>query len=541
MRVLIKYDLDGMLRALNLFPYSFIFRLIPVGKKVSANIPRGDRICLALEELGPIFVKFGQVLSTRPDLLSEDIAKSLTKLQDKVPPFPGNEAKAIIEAAYGESLDSRFHKFEMYSIASASVSQVHYAELMDGTEVVVKVLRPGIEPVIERDIELLYTLARLMEKYWSEGERFKPREIVQDYDKTIHNELDLKREAANASQLKSNFKNSNLIHVPRVYWEHTYRNVIVMERIYGIPIRDIEQIKTAGINMRKLAHDGVEIFFIQAFRDGFFHADMHPGNIFVAPNGQYRAVDFGIMGTLSIVDKRYLAENLLAFFNRDYQRVANAHIRAGWVPLDTNAEDFEGAIRTVCEPIFARPISELSFSSFLIDLFRVARQFNMPVQPQLVLLQKTLFNIEGLGRQIYPQLNLWETAKPFLEQWMSKQIGPKAIMRTIKRELPNLFTLAPEIPVITRQLMCRIKNDEMRSNALDKEVTELKKHLTIEQRKTMVTVLGTGLLVIIFMLLPDRQNLSTMPMSGWIAVGTGIILLFFAFTKSSQNKNTKKD
>jgi len=517
-RVLIKYNLDGMVSALNVFrPYALVFKLIPGGRKVGTDMPRGDRICLALEELGPVFVKFGQVLSTRPDLLPEDIAKSLTRLQDKVPPFPGQEAKAIIEAEYGESLDSRFKKFEMDSTASASVAQVHYAELPDGTEVVVKVLRPGIEPVIERDLELLHTLARLAEKYWSEGARFKPREVVQDYDKTIHDELDLKREAANASQLKINFRNSELIYVPEVYWEHTCRNVMVMERVYGIPIRDIDQIKLAGIDMRKLAHDGVEIFFTQAFRDGFFHADMHPGNIFVAPNGQYRAVDFGIMGTLSTGDKRYLAENLLAFFNRDYHRVADAHIRAGWVPPETNAEDFEGAIRTVCEPIFARPISEISFGSFLIDLFRVARRFKMPVQPQLVLLQKTLLNIEGLGRQLYPQLDLWETAKPFLEKWMNEQIGPKAAMRTIRRELPNLFTLAPEIPAITHQLMYRMKNDKMVFRTRDREVAELRKHLATQQKKTMLTV--------------------PMPPVGWIAAGTGVVLLALAFTKFLQNNH----
>ena len=526
-RIFVKYNLDEMVSAIPLFrPYAYLFRLIPGSRKAYRKIPRGERLCLALEELGPVFIKFGQVLSTRPDLLPTDIAQALTRLQDKVPPFSGEQAKKIIESTYGESIDLHFRHFEMESTASASIAQVHYAELLDGTEVVVKVLRPGVESIIERDLELLHTLAVIALKYWDEGKRFKPDEIVEDYDRTIHDELDLKREAANASQLKINFKNSDLIYVPDIYWEHTHSNVMVMERVYGIPIRDIAQIKAAGIDMRKLAHNGVEIFFTQAFRDGFFHADMHPGNIFVAPSGQYRAVDFGIMGTLGTADKRYLAENLLAFFDRDYRGVAEAHIRAGWVPPSTKAEDFEGAIRTVCEPIFARPISEISFGSFLIDLFSVARRFKMPVQPQLVLLQKTLLNIEGLGRQLYPELDLWETAKPFLEKWMSEQIGPRAAIRTLRRELPNLFTLAPEIPAITHQIMYRIKNEEMIIQTRDMEIQKVRKSLALQQRKIMSVILGTGLLVIGVLLLPDKQDVTTMPLHGWLAliVGTGFLI-----------------
>ncbi len=522
-RIFVKYNLDEMVSAIPLFrPYAYLFRLIPGSRKAYRKIPRGERLCLALEELGPVFIKFGQVLSTRPDLLPADIAQALTRLQDKVPPFSGEQAKKIIESTYGESMDLHFRHFEMESTASASIAQVHYAELLDGAEVVVKVLRPDVESIIERDLELLHTLASIALKYWDEGKRFKPDEIVEDYDRTIHDELDLKREAANASQLKINFKNSDLIYVPDIYWEHTYSNVMVMERVYGIPIRDIAQIKAAGIDLRKLAHNGVEIFFTQAFRDGFFHADMHPGNIFVAPNGQYRAVDFGIMGTLGTADKRYLAENLLAFFDRDYRGVAEAHIRAGWVPPSTQTEDFEGAIRTVCEPIFARPISEISFGSFLVDLFSVARRFKMPVQPQLVLLQKTLLNIEGLGRQLYPELDLWETAKPFLEKWMSEQIGPRAAIRTLRRELPNLFTLAPEIPAITHQIMYRIKNEEMIIQTRDMEIQKVRKSLASLQRKIMSVILGTGLLVIGVLLLPDRQDVTTMPLHGWVAVIVGI-------------------
>jgi len=381
------------------------------------------------------------------------------------------------------------------STASASVAQVHFAELKDGREVVVKVLRPGVHDIIERDLELLHALADLAERYWSEAPRVKPKEIVTDYDKTIHNELDLLHEAANASQLKANFADSNLIYVPRVYWEFTRRNVMVMERIRGIPIRCVDEIKAAGIDVKKLAHDGVEIFFTQAFRDGFFHADMHPGNIFVSDAGQYRAVDFGIMGTLNATDKRYLAENLLAFFDRDYRRVADAHIRAGWVPPGTVSEEFESAIRRVCEPVFAKPISEISFGGFLIDLFRVAHRFQMPVQPQLVLLQKTLLNIEGLGRQLYPQLDLWETAKPFLEKWTREQIGPRAALRALRRELPNLFIAAPELPGLLHHLMRRMKTGDLTLATRDAEIAKLTKRIAAGQRRSARANTGVGLLL----------------------------------------------
>lgn len=523
-RVMTRHGLEEFLSAVNLFsPWTFLFRLIPVSRK--KNLPRGERLRMALEELGPVFVKFGQILSTRPDLIADDIAQSLTKLQDQVPPFPGDRAIDIIEQAYGDRLDDHFESFETESTASASVAQVHYARLHDGTEVVVKVIRPGIKAVIDRDMALLHTLADMADRYWSQGKRLKPREIVSDYDKTIHDELDLMREAASASQLKANFENSDLIYVPSVYWEHTRRNVMVMERIRGIPIRDTDRLKDAGIDMRKLAHAGVEIFFTQAFRDGFFHADMHPGNIFVSDSGQYRAVDFGIMGTLSTADKRYLAENLLAFFNRDYHRVADAHVRAGWVPPTTSVEDFEGAIRTVCEPIFSRPISEISFGAFLVDLFRVARRFNMPVQPQLVLLQKTILNIEGLGRQLYPELDLWETAKPFLEKWMNQQIGPRAAIKTIRRELPNLFTLAPELPGLTHQLLYKLKNDELIIQTRNREIETLKSQLAVNNRKLISTIVGMGLLTVSVLFMPDRQNISSMPLHGWVLFFSGLFAL----------------
>ena len=521
-RVLVKHNLDEFIRALRpLRPYAFCLALLPRGRNRDA--PRAQRLRQALEELGPVFVKFGQMLSTRPDLLPPDIANELVQLQDNVPPFAG--ARAIIERAYGDSLDAHFKKFNDQAAASASVAQVHYAELIDGDEVIVKVLRPDIAQWIARDLKLLHTLAELAERYWSEARRFKPKQIVADYDQTIHNELDLMREAANASQLKANFANSDLIYVPRVHWQHTRRNVMVMERIHGIPIRDLDAIDDAGIDRRQLAHDGVEIFFTQAFRDGFFHADMHPGNIFVSTDGQYRAVDFGIMGALANADKRYLAENLLAFFDRDYRRVADAHIRAGWVPPDTPVHEFESAIRTVCEPIFAKPISEISFGGFLIDLFRVAHRFQMPVQPQLVLLQKTLLNIEGIGRQLYPQLDLWETAKPFLEKWTSEQIGRKAALRALRRELPNLLILAPELPTLAHQILHRVKNDEFILHTRDRQLDKITRQLAVGQRRTARAIIGVGMLLGVLVLLGNDGDYApwlgaTMFISGVWAIGS---------------------
>ena len=524
-RVLIRHNLDEFVIALKLArPLTMLLSAVPRKWRSHYDEPRGVRLREALQELGPVFVKFGQVLSTRPDLIPEDIYTELTKLQDEVPPFPGSEARQIIEHALDQSIDQIFDEFVTESTASASVAQVHYAQLVGGKEVVVKVLRPGIQEIIERDLALLHSLAELADKYWDEAPRLKPKEIVADYDKTIHDELNLMREAANASQLKVNFQDSDLIYVPEVYWDFCRHNVMVMERIYGIPIRDVNRIKAAGIDLKKLAHDGVEIFFTQAFRDGFFHADMHPGNIFVSDSGQYRAVDFGIMGTLSDADKRYLAENLLGFFNRDYHAVADAHIRAGWVPPHTVAEDFEGAIRTVCEPIFAKPISEISFGRLLIDLFRIARRFQMPVQPQLVLLQKTLLNIEGLGRQLYDELDLWETAKPFLERWMSEQIGPRAALKAIRRELPNLATLAPEIPGLTYQLMHRLKNDELIMRTRDDEIAQLRTEMQTNARKNRRLLGGLGLVVLAAVLSP-ANSMNTDPLISWLLGLGGVVLI----------------
>ena len=495
-RVLVRHGLDEFVFTLHLFrPYRFMLFLFPGYWFRDRNVPRGQRLREALEELGPVFVKFGQAVSTRPDLIPADIAVELTRLQDDVLPFPGDQAREVIERALDAPLSQHFASFDIQPLASASVAQVHGATLQDSTEVVVKVLRPGIEKVIERDLQLLYQLARLADRHWPNARRLRPLEVVDDYDKTIHDELDMMREGANASQLRSNFLDSDMIYVPQIYWDHSCREVLVMERVEGIPIRDIDAIRAAGIDLRKLAHNGVEIFFTQAFRDGFFHADMHPGNIFVSPQGQYRAVDFGIMGTLAEADKRYLAENLLAFFNRDYRAVAMAHLRAGWVPATTRPEEFEAAVRTVCEPIFARPISEISFGHLVIRLFQVARRFDMPVQPQLVLLQKTLLNIEGLGRQLYPELDLWETAKPFLERWMREQVGPRALVRALRRELPTVLPLLPELPGLVHELLRRQRDGQLVIRTGSDNAEQFARDLQHRTRQRDGLMLGGGLLL----------------------------------------------
>jgi len=451
LRIVGRYRLDELVDT-SLLPTlpRLALAVSPLRLHRAPDLARGVRLRKALEELGPVFIKFGQMLSTRRDLLPRDIADELAKLQDEVPPFPEAQSIAIIEKALGQPVGELFASFEATPMASASVAQVHAAELHGGDRVVVKVVRPDIEPVIRQDLALMFTLARLVARYLPDGRRLRPVEVVADYELIILDELDLAREAANASQLRRNFEGSKLVYVPRVYWDFTSRSVFTMERIEGIPVTDMEALRARGTDLKLLAERGVEIFFTQVFRDSFFHADMHPGNIFVDTSDPadpgYIAVDCAIIGSLSDSDQYYLARNLLAIFHRDYREVAELHVECGWVGPTTRVQDFEFAMRAVCEPVFEKPLGEISFGQLLIYLFRTARRFDMQVQPSLVLLQKTLLNIEGLGRELYPALNLWETAQPFLEQWVQERYSPQTLWRRLQRQAPSWLEQLPMLP-----------------------------------------------------------------------------------------------
>jgi ubiquinone biosynthesis protein len=454
-----------------------LVRVATIGRRSSLDAPRGARLRMALERLGPIFVKFGQVLSTRRDLLPLDVADELAHLQDRVPPFPGDQALAMVEKAFGRRIDEVFDLFDRVPVASASIAQVHFATLKSGREVAVKVLRPGMLEVIEHDLMLLHQLARLVEWVWADGKRLKPREVVAEFDVYLHDELDLVREAANAAQLRRNMQGLDLVMVPEMVWDFCTSTVLVMERMHGVPISQVARLREAGVDIPKLARDGVTIFFTQVFRDGFFHADMHPGNIMVslAPRsfGRYIALDFGIVGTLTDWDKEYLAQNFLAFFRRDYKRVAELHVESGWVPPNTRVDALESAIRAVCEPHFDRPLKDISLGQVLMRLFQTSRRFNVEIQPQLVLLQKTLLNIEGLGRQLDPELDLWATAKPFLESWMHRQVGWTGLVERFKNEAPRYAQLLPELPRLVHQALLRGKASDPATLAL-----------LVEQRRT---------------------------------------------------------
>jgi ubiquinone biosynthesis protein len=522
-QVLIRHGLDELITAAHLFrPLRPLFRLWPgTWHGEDKERPRGVRIREALQELGPIFVKFGQSLSTRQDLLPPDIGAELAKLQDQVPPFPAAQAREILQRAYRRPPEDVFAEFQPEALAAASIAQVHAARLHTGEEVVVKILRPGVHQQIDRDIEVLYAIARLADRYWPDARRLRPVEVVEEYEKTCQWELDLMREAANCAQLGRNFQGSPQIYVPAIYWDYCNDLVMVQERIYGIPINQMDALLAAGTDIAKLAANGVEIFFTQVFRDNFFHADMHPGNIFVdasdPDNPRYSAVDFGIVGSLDDSDRRYLAENFIAFFDYDYHRVAQLHVDSGWVPEHTRVDELESAVRTVCEPIMNKPLKDISFGQVLMRLFQVARRFDMEVQPQLILLQKTLLQIEGLGRALYPELDLWETGRPVLKQWMAEQTGPRGTARRIARELPDIRYTLEHLPAVARRLIEQVQEHDRSPQRPD-----LRRGRMRETRQYRAMAGAAGLVAGALLIGLDAEPLWL----GWIVGAAGLLGLY---------------
>jgi ubiquinone biosynthesis protein len=524
-RVLVRHRLDDLVRATHLYrPLRFIYFISPwTWFQRRSQLSSGARLRRSLEELGPIFVKFGQALSTRRDLLPPEIADELAKLQDRVPPFPGAVARAMIERAYGAPLETHLHAFDELPLAAASIAQVHAARLADGREVIVKVLRPGMRSTIALDLEVLYMIAAMAQRWWVESRRLKPIQIVREYEKTVLDELDLLREAANASQLKRNFAGSNLLYVPEVFWDHCRKEVLVMERIHGIPIGELDRLRTAGTDFRRLAENGVEIFFTQVFRHNFFHADMHPGNIFVLADDpaqpRYAAVDFGIVGTLDLRDQRYLAENFLAVFDRDYRRVATLHVQSGWVPSDTRVDEMESAVRTICEPIFDRPLKEIYFGAVLLRLFEALRRFDGQIQPQLLLLQKTLLNVEGLGRQLYPELDIWQTASPVLRRWMRERMSPRSVWRELRRGLPDALEILKATPPLAKRALEQLQDGRLRLQVDTRELEELRADLVDQSRRgdRIVIAAALGLGAILWFGLRLQPH--------WVGVGLGIAAL----------------
>lgn len=500
-RVLVRHGLDEFILDTHLFrPLRYVFYLSPATwfeRRKGGSL--GERIRLALEELGPIFMKLGQALSTRRDLLPPEIADELAKLQDRVPPFSGAEARAIVEQAHGRPVSETFAEFEEAPLAAATIAQVHAARLHTGEHVVVKVVRPGVREKIERDIEVMYVLAKLALDYSREGHRLRPVEVVQEYEKTILDELDLMREAANAAQLGRNFAGSDLLHVPAVYWDYCRPQAMVMERIYGVLVTDLDELRRRGTNIQRLAENGVKIFFTQMLRHNFFHADMHPGNIFIQTDDpehpKYCAVDFGIVGTLDARDQHYLAENFLAFFDRDYHRIAQLHVDSGWVPADTRVDELEAAVRTVCEPIFNKPLSEISFGQVLLRLFETARRFQMKVQPQLILLQKTLLQIEGLGRQLYPELDLWKTAQPLLREWAADRLSGRTLAQQLRRQLPDVSEAFRMLPQVLQQAVQQASEGKFRLKVEQGGIDELRQEIRASARKRDATIVAAATLL----------------------------------------------
>ena len=483
--IVLKFRLDEFFKLRKNSLLSIL--LYPLSLIKSKKNNRAIRLRLALESLGPIFIKFGQMLSTRKDLLPNDIAIELSKLQDKVPPFEFKKVKQTIENAYSKKISSVFKEFNEKPVASASVAQVHFAILHNGEKVAVKILRPNIESEVKKDIKLLHLIANILYKIWSDGKRLKPDEVVSEFERHTQSELNLLLEAGHCSHLGENFKDKKLLVVPNVFWDYCHEKVMVMERMDGIPISNIDAIKKNKINLSELAKNGVEIFFTQVFRDGFFHADMHPGNIQVAKSGKYIAMDFGIMGTLNDQDKLYLAKNFAAFFKRDYREVARVHIESGWVPAETSIDEFENAIRSVCEPIFNKPLKDISFGKLLIRLFQTSKKFNMEIQPQLTMLQKTLLNVEGLGRELDPNLDLWVTARPFLENWLKEQIGPKNLINRIKKEFPNWVDIAPQLPTLLHAYLNNHNKDSY--TIIEKDIRKSIEGIKLRQDRIIIVMI----------------------------------------------------
>jgi ubiquinone biosynthesis protein len=535
-RVLIRHGFDELILSTPLLSsVGFLLYLLPWNWRRRDYKPRAERIRAVLEDLGPLFVKFGQILSTRRDLLPDDIADELAKLQDHVPPFPCAQARAIVEKAYGQPVARVFAAFDEVPLASASIAQVHAARLLDGREVIVKVVRPNLRPTIEQDIALMQLLADAAERYWARGKRLKPTVVVAEFEKTILDELDMMREAANASQLRRNFADSALMYVPEVHWDYTRQNVLVMERLDGLNISDVAGLQAAGVDLATLAERGVELFFTQVFRDHFFHADVHPGNLFVLPAAdpeaaRYAPVDFGIMGSLSEFDQRYLAENFSAFLARDYRRVATLHVESGWVPPDTRVDDFEFAIRAVCEPIFDRPMKDISVGNLLLRLFQTAQRFNMEILPQLLLLQKTLVNIEGIGRQLHPELDLWRAARPALERFMLERVGVRRLFGSFKAQLPRWGERLPELPGLALDTLEQLKGGRLKVMTNDPKLEEIRAEIASLNRRLVWAVIGVGFVICAAVLggMDAAGSLAELPLSVWIFGLLGLAALAVA-------------
>lgn len=540
-KTLIRYGLDEIAFASNSSrSVRILFYLFPWNWFGRKHGPRGERLRCALEDLGPIFIKFGQILSTRRDFLPEDVAQEFSKLQDRVPPFPGEQARTIIEDAFGKKIDEIFLEFDETPLASASIAQVHAAKMKDGREMIVKVVRPDVEEIIRRDLGLMYFLAEKAERYTVDGRRLGPVNVIAEFEKTLLGELDLMREAANASQLRRNFADSDKLYVPEVCWDLTHKNVMVMERISGIPVDDIESLKAAGVDLKWLAEAGVEIFFTEVLRDSFFHADMHPGNIFVSPPepgkpAKIMVVDFGIMSSLSKFDQRYLAENFMAFLDRDYRRVAELHVESGWVPVGTRIDEFEFAIRTVCEPLFDRSLTEISFGTMLLRLFQTARQFGMVIMPQLLLLQKTLVNIEGLGRQLYPELDIWKTARPLFEYWMHDRLGVRGLAKGLKENLPRWLDRLPDLPNKTIDIIEKIRDGKIQVELKAPELEKIRTEIKQSNQRSVLATIGSAFIIcaaVIFGL--DGYSpamVGGVPYLTWLFGGVGLLLLLFSMSE----------